>query len=426
MTPAFPAYDVVVVGGGAGGLGAAVGAARAGAKTLLIERRAYLGGASTASSVLTFCGFYTQGESPLKVVAGVGDEVLDRLGKRGLDTAPFFTRTRNSVILLEPEPTKIVFDEMVRDYDIDVLLHCYVVDAATIDGKITSLICAEDNGNFEINAKAFVDASGNANLAAVAGASFEELSAEERQRGSLAIRFGGVNRTTGTHANRSLLNELASAVENANLNRPLPLPLPHGFVGKMPFSDDILAIVIDLEVDALSSLSLTKAELSARQFAWDYLDIFRRNIPSFQNAFLSATGPEIGIRQGRKVRTISPATGEDARSGSAREKVLARAGWPMEFHRHDGTIVYEEIGGPGWFGIGYGALAADGIDNLWMAGRAIGAERDAYASIRVMGTAFATGQAAGVSAATWTRTLVHNPDKVQSVLEEQGAGLLAN
>lgn len=416
-------YDVVVVGGGAGGIAAAVGAAQCGAKTLLIERRAYLGGAATGSSVLTYCGFYTQGGNPLQVVYGVGSEVLDRLARHGLSTKPFHTRTDNSVILLEAEHTKLVFDEMVRDHGIDAVLHANVIDAVTQDRQIQSITCFEDRGPFRLESSAFVDASGNSNLAAYSGSDVAELPSEERQRGSLVVRFGGVGFSNGEVQKATSLPGLIDAIERANLDREIPLPIPHGFVGRLPITKDVVAILIDLDVDALSAESLTESEMLGRRYAWEYLEVFRRFIPEFSDAYLSSTGPELGIRQGRRVHTRSPVTGIDARQGTKGDAMIARAGWPMEFHRSDGTIHYESVGGPGWFGIEYGALIPTNVDNLFLAGRTIGADSDAYASIRVMGTAFATGHAAGVGAANWVETRRHDHRDIQIILEKQGAAL---
>lgn len=416
-------YDVIVVGGGAGGISAAVGAAQCGAKTLLIERRAYLGGAATGSSVLTYCGFYTQGEHPIQVVFGVGSEVLDRLATHGLSTEPFHTRTDNSVILLEAEHTKLVFDEMVCDHGIDIILHTNVIAANTEHRRIQSITCFEDRGTFKLEASAFVDASGNSNLAAYGGGNVAELSSKERQRGSLVVRFGGVEFSNGKVQKATSLSGLTEAIAQANLERSTPLPLPHGFVGRLPITRDVIAILIDLDVDALSAQSLTESEMLGRKYAWEYLEVFKRFIPEFSNAYLSSTGPELGIRQGRRVHTKNPVTGDITRQGTQDDTMIARAGWPMEFHRSDGTIHYESVGGPGWFGIGYGALVPENIDNLFLAGRTIGADSDAYASIRVMGTAFATGHAAGVSAANWAETQKHNYKDVQAILEKQGAAL---
>lgn len=416
-------YDVIVVGGGAGGIAAAVGAVQSGAKTLLLERRAYLGGAATGSSVLTYCGFYTQGGNPKQVVYGVGSEVLQRLARYGLDTKPFHTRTDNSVVLLEAEHTKLVFDDIVRDHGIDMMLHANVIDAQARNGKIVSITCFEDRGPFTLQASAFVDASGNSNLAAYGGAMVTELGTTQRQRASLVVRFGGVASSDGQIQRATSLTALTEAIQRANLDREVPLPIPHGFVGRLPITRDVIAILVDLDVDALCAQSLTEAEMLGRSYAWEYLEVFRRYVPEFSNAYLSSTGPELGIRQGRSVETRYRLSGRDAREGTDNDSMIARAGWPMEFHRSDGTITYESIGGPGWFAVGYDALVPVGIDNLFLAGRTIGADSDAYASIRVMGTAFATGHAAGVAAANWAETGAHDYRQVQLILEKQGAAL---
>jgi hypothetical protein len=327
------------------------------------------------------------------------------------------------VILLEAEHTKLVFDEMANDHHIDVLLHCSVVGATTEDRQVRSVTCAEDRGTFEVSAVAFVDASGNTKLAAMSGAAMLELPSDKRQLGSLVLRFGGVERDNGRPDRAASLSELAAAIESANVGRSIPLPLPYGFVGRLPITNDLIAIVVDLDVDAVSAQSLTQAEMEGRRLAWEYLEVFRRSIAEFSYAYLSSIGPEIGIRQGRQIASRRPATGGDARTGVPIEDMIAQAGWPMEFHLGDGSIRYESIGGPGWFGIGYRALLPEDIDNLWLAGRTIGADHDAYGSIRVMGTSFATGHAAGIGAALWADQAKHDSHRVQSILETQGAAL---
>lgn len=245
--------------------------------------------------------------------------------------------------------------------------------------------------------RAYVDASGNANLAAMAGVGERHVPEDERQLASLALRFGGVDPTAGLPTTEHLTAAVSAA---GPVWHGKPLPPPRGFLSRLPGSGDLLAIIVSVPADALSSRSLTRAELSARALAWQYLEIFRRQVPGFADAYLVSSGPELGIRQGRSVRTTKPVRAGDARRGGLVKDTIAYGGWPMEIHHPDGAITYEPIGGPGWFGIPYGCLTPVGIDNLWLAGRAIGADSQAYASVRVMGTSFATGQAAGCASAS--------------------------
>ena len=411
-------FDVVVVGGGAAGVAAAAASSDCGARTLLIDRHGFLGGAATVASVLSYCGFFTQGTDPLQVVHGIGDEILDRLQIAGLSILPHHTHTNNNIILLEPEYVKHILDEVVMDHRVELMLHCEVIGASRGGDNVESIECLEDRGRFEIRASAFVDASGNANLAAVSGAEVDEVDAFNRQRGTLVMRIGGLlGKAVPT------TEELASAVEMANRWSSEPLPTPTGYLTRLPISDEMMTMIVHMDVDALSARSLTAAEVSGRATAWGYIEAFRSYLPAFKHAYLASTGPEVGVRQARSVRAKIPMTASDARRGSSSEHTIAFAGWPMETHLPNGKVIFEPIGGPGWFGVDYGALQPIGVDNLLLAGRTVGSDNEAYASLRVMGTSFATGQAAGVSAALRAKNGIHDVPQVISKLEEQGLAL---
>ena len=125
----------------------------------------------------------------------------------------------------------------------------------------------------------------------------------------------------------------------------------------------------------------------------------RAHVPGFQNAYVVQTGPQIGIRESRHPAARYELTYEDIATGRQRADGVAKAAWPMEDHTIPGRPIYTPVGGEGWASIPLDALRAKDIDNLYFAGRTIGADPRAYASIRVMGTAFATGDAAGRAAA---------------------------
>lgn len=150
-------YDVVVVGGGTAGVSAAVGAAKTGAKTLLIERNAYLGGEATNSGVSAFCGFYTCGENPVRVVEGVGRLVLNEMEALGPTVDYVISATGNRNINFQPEYLKCAMDNLLEKERVDYLLHTSVIGADTENGTITAIHCVDDEGTFTVAAKAFVD-----------------------------------------------------------------------------------------------------------------------------------------------------------------------------------------------------------------------------------------------------------------------------
>jgi hypothetical protein len=155
---------------------------------------------------------------------------------------------------------------------------------------------------------------------------------------------------------------------------------------------------IDLSTDGITGESLTEAEMSARELAWRNLEVLRRH-PGFEKAHLVATGPQIGIRETRRPFSRRDVTGEDVLAGRRRDDAIARASWPMEVHEAPGRARFVNVGGEGFFDVPSEAIEARDIANLRLAGRVVGSDRQAYGSIRVMGTAFATGHAAGISAA---------------------------
>ncbi len=411
-------YDVVVVGGGAAGVAAAAGAADSGARTLLVERYGMLGGAATVSSVLSYCGIYTQGEPWEQVVAGVADRVLAHLDKLGGCTERISRSSGNKFLAIDPEAVKLTLDRIVTDSGAGLLLHAQVIDAWSEHGQVKGLLLLDHGGGrIELTAEAFVDASGDGNLAFLAGAAtMQPEPGEVYQSGTMMMRIGGIPAGVDTSA-----PTLRSAVRAHVVATGVTLPRETGILAPVPISGDLMAILADVDVDPLDAASLTRAELAGRSTAWAYLDAIRRHLPGAEGAYLVSTGPQLGVREGRRLLGREVITRDDVLDGRKRSDSVARCGWPIESHLIPGRSVYESVGGRSWYDIPYGALLSQTHDNLWAAGRIVSCDRDAFASLRVMGTAFATGQAAGVAAADWVTRHNHDIDAVRNALRGQNA-----
>lgn len=412
-------YDVVVVGGGAAGVGAAIGAAQTGAKTLIVERNPYFGGAATHSSVLTYCGFFTQGDPPEQIVGGVGQKVLNELSRLGVYDGPKRTaRTGTVIVLLDPEATKFALDRCLENAKVDVLLHAQVISAKVQNQRIVSVECIDHGGRFIIEASSFVDATGDANLTALAGGNVVFGDGKGHlQAGTLMIRIGGIEPDVDIHPVR--VQEAILKAKDAGIKN---LTKELGTIVRLPGSNDFLGILADEDVNGLDSSSLTRAEISARKQAWSYLEAFRRFLPGFEHAYLVQTGPQIGIRETRHIVGEYTLTGDDVLSANRHTDSIARGGWPVELHPEPGKPnVWFKIKDDSYYEIPLRSLKVKGFQNLWAAGRTIACDPIAFASVRVMGTAFATGHAAGVAASNTINSKEVDVESIRKELLRQDA-----
>jgi hypothetical protein len=389
-------YDVVVCGGGAAGVAAAIGAARFGARVALLEQAPFLGGAATRSGVLTYCGFWTQGDPFQRAVGGVGADVLAALEALGGMSGPMRMASTDVVIaLIEPEAVKLALDRLCTAAGVDVILHGRLGSVESDADLVRCAIALDHDGTFALDAGAFVDASGEADLAHQAGAATRYGDAQGRvQNGTLAMRVGGIPRDADVSR-----GEWARAVRDAKSRGAANMTKEHGLVARLPHSGEIIAFLADERYDARDARSTSAAERRAREQAWAYVEAIRA-LPGHERAYLIATGPAIGTRESRHVLARVPLRGAGVLDARIGPDAVALGAWPVELHPGPGLPnVWKRLRDGGAYGIALDTLFSATHRNLLAAGRVLDADADAFASVRVMGTAFATGQAAGVAAA---------------------------
>ena len=411
-------YDVVVVGGGTAGVAAAVGAAQAGAKTLLIERNAYLGGEATHSGVGAFCGFYTCGEDPVRVVAGVGDMVLEEMGRLGPTYREIVSAAGNRNINFKPEYLKCALDRLLSRVGADCLLHALVIDAQVEQGYIRQITCADDEGWFSVKAAVYVDTSGDANLARMAGASTQWGDSEGKvQVGAQPFRLSGVDisqEMTPAAVGRAVAQARQAGIPN--------LPKEKGFVLKVEGSQIVSVLLPSAEVTGLSAQSMTDMERETREQALSYAQALKEYMPGMEDSELAVIGPAVGLRETRRLVGRDIVTGDDVLTRRKRPDGVARGGWKPEIHKDTNQMgVYLDVPGASYFDVPLGALRAAELENLYGAGRMISTDAVAHAATRVMGTCFATGHAAGVAAAYQAREGTVDVAAIREELSRQGA-----
>jgi FAD dependent oxidoreductase len=411
-------FDVAVVGGGSAGTAAAIAAARCGARTVLIEKGPCLGGAATLRNVLTYCGLYTLEDQPRQAVMGIAEEVMQGLRRLGAVTGP--QRHRGVFVVFDPEAVKLVLDSLCAEAGVHVLLNAFVCGATRADGRIVDLRWQDHGGEHMLRARAFVDASGEGDLAELAGAATRYGNDGAVNLGTLATRFGGIPRDVTVSA-----AEITAAVQAARAAGRGPFSKESSVVTRLPLSGDIVCNLASEDYDPRDVLSHSAAERRGRQQAWAYLDVIR-SLPGCANAYLASTG-EFGTRESRHVEAVHRLAWQDVVERRSMPDGIALGAWGVEWHdRATLQSSFDHVPGKLAYEIPLRCLASRDTANLFAAGRVVDADRQAGASLRVMGTAFATGQAAGVAAAMLADQGKADSDRVRRILREQGALIEVN
>jgi glycine/D-amino acid oxidase-like deaminating enzyme len=391
-----PTYDVVVVGAGSAGSSAAITASRQGARTLLADRLAFMGGTSTA--VLdTFYAFFTPGDRPRRVVGGLGWEVASALMDAGVAFERPNTYGAGMGVTYDAEALKVLWEQLATDAGVELLLHTWVTGVRSEDGRLRGVRLWNKGGERWVTAAAFVDASGDADVAAFAGVPHDAPSDGPVQSASTLFKVANVDiERAAAVPKRELWQRMREAAESGAYR----LPRIEGSWHRTPHEGIALVHMTRIpNVDATDPAQLTAAEVEGRRQVREYHRFLRDRVPGFERAVIVATSPAIGIRESRRVHGDYRLTRDDVLGGRRFDDEIALCGAPIEDHHAGGDTDWQYVGQGGIYGLPYRTLLPRRIEGLLVAGRCFSATHDAHASARSMATCMAMGQAAGTAAA---------------------------
>ncbi|MEW5800716.1 MAG: FAD-dependent oxidoreductase [bacterium] len=442
--------DVLVVGGGPAGIGAALGAAMTGAKVILAERYGFLGGSATAALVTIFMSYYTQRPRPERrgattlfptdhgggepVIGGVLDILVNRMVERG-GAIPPSPRT-GFVVPFDPEIMKLVAMELLGEAGVHFLFHAVASDVIG-DQRVEGVVFETKSGPLVIKAKTVIDCTGDGDIAERAGVPFEIGRENDGsvQPMTLMFHMGEFNRYAfenyvrrhpdqwhGVHGLRDLIRKATDA-EDLELSREDIL-----FFGTPHEREVCVNSTRVLGVLGTNVWDLSLAECEGRRQMGRIAAFLRRYVPGFENAYIAQSGSHIGVRETRRIIGDYQLTPEDILKARKFNDVIARGSYPMDIHNPKGSGTTLRHVAPGEaYDIPLRSLLAKGAENLLLAGRCISGTHEAHSSYRVMPIAIATGQAAGVCAALAARTGRSTREvpilDIQDVLIMQGADL---
>ena len=414
--------DVCVAGGGPAGLGAALAAARAGARVCLLERHAFLGGNFTAASVGTICGLYlVEEDSFAYVTRGIAEEVAEALKGAGAANGPVpFKGT--AVLLYVPWAAKRLFDHLVTAEErVTLFLHALVSDVVVSDGRMEAVVVATKRGPQAVRAGAFVDATGDADLVVHAGAPWTMGEPGQRQFASMQFVMQHVDLAAAMAAGPDALNQ-AIAAHGAHLSRDGGALLPTFRPGEVIGAMTRVRAPDGGPLDVTDLAQATYGELEGRRLAEEAAAFVKEHVPGFSDAFLADTAPTLGVRETRRAVGRYVLTGADVEGLARFDDAVGAGAWPQEYHVTGRSTEYKLLPEGGYYQVPLRSLQPEGLDNVFVAGRCISADHDALASTRVMAPSMVLGQAAGAAAALLARGELAI-DALQASLEKQGAFL---
>ncbi|HEX8552482.1 MAG TPA: FAD-dependent oxidoreductase [Abditibacteriaceae bacterium] len=419
-------FDVVVCGGGPTGVMAATAAARAGAKTLVVERHGFPGGSSTAALVHPWLSFHNKrGEV---VLAGLGQELVDRLVACG--GSPGHLRDSigfvYSLTPFDPDLTKIEMQKMLLESGAEVLLHTFITGVERVNDEVRSISVVMKGREETIRARTFIDATGDADIAWRAGAPIQP----NRKNGELTtqpltmnVRLSGVDWEPIRRFILDNPDEFHDETLFDDLRKGEPLTGVSGFFSLFRAANEKLGIPRDrllffsgnqpdecyvntsrvTQLDGSDGFDLSAAELEGRRQVAALATWMKAEVPGFANSYISCIPTQIGVRETRRIEGDYILTQDDVVRGARFADAIARSAYPVDIHAPTGAGLVTSEAPENFYEIPFRSLLPRGLENVIVAGRCISATHEGHASTRLTPTCFAMGQAAGLAAALCTR-----------------------
>lgn len=398
--PVVGSYDVVVCGGGPAGFIAAIAAARQGAKTAIIEKYGFLGGMATAGFVAPISEFAFGGE---RVIGGLPWEFVERLEAMGGAKVEM----PKGNVDFDPELYKLLAQRMILEAGVDMFMHSSLIGCGSKNGSIRRVIIENKNGFEALEAAIFIDCTGDADLSFMAGVPMQENPEGELQPSSFCFILSGVD-TDSALMERYMYHDGKKGSSQCNPVREKLLALKEAgedipdFGG--PWFNNVMhkgSVAVNITraaADSTDNRNYTAAECSLREDIFKFAKLLRENFPEFKDSYVSATAPQAGIRESRRILGVHTVTAEEYVSAMHYEDSISRGAHQIDIHASKGSsqVLIKLEQSPY---VPYGSLIAENFPNLLVAGRCISTDRKANASLRVMASCMGLGQAAGAAAA---------------------------
>lgn len=404
--------DVLVAGGGAAGVAAAVIAARQGMQVTLVERYGFCGGGAVAGMSGTVCGLYQATNDatagPKQVVFGFADEFVRLLESRNGLTPPMrygktFTRVHDPLVWRDAA------DHLLRNAGVRVLFHTMVIDVLLEGDHVTGAIAWSKQGRLHISAKLVIDATGDADVVAMAG--FPSFVGDEGrvQNPTMIFRMLGVDtaRFRREYGDDTIMPASVTELLKASNGKGYVLPRAKIWLFTTTRPGELLCNCTRIigpdgrELNTLLAADFTDAEMEGRLQIREYARFFRDHVTGCESSFINDSGVQVGVRQTRQALGTQTLMNDDVLQARKFSDGVARSPWPIELHTGSRPRVEWVL--DDFYEVPYGCFVPQRGEGLLVAGRCLSAQHEAVASARVTAQCFSYGHAIGHAAAMCVR-----------------------